>query len=77
MIEIYGKKPCPHCDRVIQLCKKEGLEYTYKQLGKDFNREEMLLMFPNAKTFPQIKIEGKVIGEYTDLVNWYGDPRYK
>lgn len=77
MIEIYGKKPCPHCDRVIQLCEKEGLEYIYKRLGKDFNREEMLSMFPTAKNFPQIRIEGRTIGGYSALVKWYGDPRYR
>ena len=76
MIEIYGKKPCPFCDRAIQLCEKENLEYTYKLLSKDFNREEMLEIFPNARTFPQIKIEGKSIGGYTELVEWHGDPRY-
>ena len=70
MIEIYGKKPCPHCDRVIQLCKKEGLEYIYKQLGKDFHEEEMLSMFPDAKVFPQIKIDGTDIGGYTELEAW-------
>ena len=76
MIEIFGKEPCPFCDRAKQLCEKEGLEYTYQSLGKDFDREKMLEMFPTARTFPQIKVDGKSIGGYTELVEWYGDKRY-
>jgi glutaredoxin 3 len=49
------------------LCTKEQKEYEYYQLGKDFNREEMLEMFPTARTFPQIIVEGEKIGGYDQL----------
>ena len=39
----------------------EGREIILK-LGKDFSREELFEQFPTARTFPQIKIDGKVIG---------------
>lgn len=67
IIEIYGKEPCPFCDRAIQLCEKKGLEYTYKSLGKDFTREDLLEKFPFARTFPQINIDGEYCGGYTEL----------
>ena len=50
MIEIYGKPQCPFCDRAKALCEQRELEYTYKQLGTDFTREEVLEMFPGART---------------------------
>ena len=35
------------------------IEYNYKELDKDFTREEMLEVFPTAKTYPQVKINNQ------------------
>ena len=70
MIEIYGKPQCPFCDRAKALCEQKGYEYTYKQLGVDFDRDFILEEFPGARTFPQIRIDGKNIGGYTELDAW-------
>ncbi len=71
MIEIYGKEMCTYCDKAKSLCQRKDLEYVYKQLDEDFNREEFFDMFPTARTFPQIKVNGKSIGGYTELEAWY------
>ena len=70
MIEIYGKTFCPYCDKAKALCERESYEYSYKQLDKDFTREDFFDMFPTARTFPQIKINGELIGVYTELEAW-------
>ena len=70
MIEIYGKTFCPYCDKAKALCERESYEYSYKQLDKDFTREDFFAMFPTARTFPQIKINGELIGGYTELEAW-------
>ena len=67
MIEIYGKPQCPFCDRAKALCEQKGYEYTYKQLGEDFDREFMLEKFPTARTFPQILAHGEAIGGFQEL----------
>ena len=71
MIEIYGKTFCPYCDKAKALCEREGLEYSYKELDKDFTREEFFNIFPTARTFPQIKIDNNDIGGYTELETWW------
>jgi len=41
------------------------------KLGLDFGRDEMMAKFPTARTFPQIKIDGKSIGgwdQFKDIV---------
>jgi glutaredoxin len=70
MIEIFGKTQCPFCDKAKALCERESYEYSYKQLDKDFTREDFFDMFPTARTFPQIKINGELIGGYTELEAW-------
>ena len=72
MIEIYGKPQCPFCDRAKALCEQKGYEYTYKQLGVDFGREELLEKFPTARTFPQIKVNGNYCGGYTEYETLVG-----
>ena len=70
MIEIYGKPQCHFCDRAKALCEQKGYEYSYQSLGTDFGREEMLEMFPGARTFPQIRVHGENIGGYQELEIW-------
>lgn len=70
MIEIYGKPNCPYCEKAKWLCEKEELDYVYKQLDVDFTRNELLEEFPGARTFPQIKVEGKPVGGYDDFWKW-------
>jgi len=67
MIEIYGKTFCPYCDKAKALCERQGYKYSYKELDKDFSRDEFFNIFPTARTFPQIKIDGSDIGGYTEL----------
>ena len=67
MIEIYGKAACPFCDQAKALCETRDLKYKYYQLGEDFTRDEVLKMFPGARTFPQIKINNTAIGGYDKL----------
>ena len=64
---IYTKENCPYCVKAKQLVP----EYTEIVIGKDITREEFLDLFPNAKTVPQIIIEGEHIGGYTDLVDYF------
>ena len=79
-IEIYGKDQCPYCDmakrlagRVCQESEQQLHTYNYLKLGEDFDREKMMELFPTARTFPQIKIDGKSIGGYTEFEEYMRD----
>jgi len=41
-------------------------------LDADFTAEEMFERAPNAKTFPQIFIDGEAIGGFTELEKLHG-----
>ena len=73
MIEIYGKPMCPFCDKAKRLCETRKFEFTYKSLGTDYTREELMEMFPNARTVPQIVINGQKIGGYNEFEKYIDD----
>ena len=70
LVEIWGKPSCPYCERAKQMCKKFELDYIYHQLDEDFTREEFLEKFPDAKTFPQIIVNGEYVGGHDDFVKY-------
>lgn len=67
---------CPFCDKAKNLCEVRGWQYTYKTLGTDYQKEELLEMFPNARTVPQIRINGQSIGGWTDFEKYIEDTNY-
>jgi glutaredoxin len=75
-IEIWGKPACPSCMKAKQLCETRGFKFTYKELGKDFDREEVFENFPEARTFPQIKVNGKGVGGYEQFARYVEDTNY-
>jgi glutaredoxin 3 len=75
-IEIYGKDHCPYCDMAVQhaqniIANRGAGKYEYKKLGKDFQKEELFEKFPGARTFPQVRIDGRAIGGYTEFKEKY------
>ena len=76
MIEIYGKPMCPFCEKAKSLCETRGFKYTYKSLGTDYTREELMEQFPNARTVPQIVINGEKIGGYDQFTQYIDDTGY-
>jgi glutaredoxin 3 len=76
MIEIWGKPGCPSCVSAKQLCETRKYNYAYKELGKDFTREQVFETFPGARTFPQIIINGDKIGGFDQLVEYIESTGY-
>ena len=67
MIEIWSKPNCIFCDKAEMLCKMKSLEYKKYMLDVDYSREEFIEKFPEARTFPQITMDGNYIGGFTEL----------
>ncbi len=49
------------------LLTNKGVSFKEQKLGEDFTRETLLEMFPSAKSFPIIVIDGFNIGGYQQL----------
>ena len=67
MIMVYGKPDCTFCEQAKLLLDSQNIGYEYKELDKDFTKEELLKLNPNARSFPQIFDDGRLIGGFSDL----------
>ena len=76
MIFIWGKPACPSCTKAKALCERRGYDFEYRELGKDFDRDEVLTEFPEARTFPQIVVNGLKIGGYEQFTAYIEDTNY-
>lgn len=64
---IYTKQECSYCQKAKVLFLLKDIEHEEVQVGQDITREEFLTLFPEARTFPQIILEGNHIGGYNEL----------
>jgi glutaredoxin 3 len=76
MIHIWGKPACPSCTKAKALCEQRGYQFEYLELGKDFDRDAVLTEFPEARTFPQIVVNGQKIGGYEQFTKYIEDTGY-
>ena len=64
---IWSKYNCPYCDQAKALLKDRGIPFEERKIGDGYTKEELLEAVPNARTVPQIIINGTTIGGFTEL----------
>ena len=64
---IWSKYHCPYCDQAKALLQQKGIQFEEKKIGDGYTREELLEAVPGARTVPQIFIDDKLIGGFTEL----------
>jgi len=53
------------------LLKNKGIEFEERMIGVDWTREQLLEAIPQARTVPQIILNGEYIGGYDQLKAHY------
>ena len=64
---VWSKYHCPYCDQAKALLTQKGIEFEEKKIGDGYSKEELLEAVPNARTVPQIFLDGELIGGFTEL----------
>ena len=64
---VWSKVTCPFCDMAKTLLKNKGIVFEERMIGVDWTREQLLESIPNARTVPQIILNGVLIGGYEQL----------
>ena len=64
---VWSKVQCPFCDMAKTLLKNKGIVFEERMIGVGWTREQLLESIPNARTVPQIILNGVLIGGYEQL----------
>jgi glutaredoxin 3 len=64
---IWSKYNCPYCDQAKALLKDRRIPFEERKIGDGYTKEELLEALPNARSVPQIVINGASIGGFTEL----------
>ena len=68
---VWSKDFCGYCENAKLLLKQKGIQYEERKIGAGYTREQLLESVPTAKTLPQIFLDGKHIGGYTELKKYF------
>ena len=74
-IELYTVDYCPYCKKALNFLNEKNVQYTNYDITE--NEDEMRKKIGEKYglqgyvTVPQIIIDGKNIGGYTDMINLY------
>lgn len=80
---VWSKYNCPFCDQAKALLSLKGIKFEEKKIGDGYTKEDLMEQVPNARTVPQIFLDDKLIGGFTELKKYleewdskgYGDGR--
>jgi glutaredoxin 3 len=64
---VWSKDACPFCVQAKALLEARGIEFEERNVSRDWTREQLLEAVPNARTLPQIFLDDRHIGGFTDL----------
>lgn len=66
-VVVWSKYNCTFCDQAKALLTNNEIKFEERKIGDGWSKEELLEEVPNAKSLPQIIIDGNVIGGFNDL----------
>jgi glutaredoxin 3 len=68
---VWTKTTCPYCVKAKQLLQQYNIMFEERNIQETWTKQDLLNVVPNARTVPQIFIDQKYIGGYTDLVDYF------
>ncbi len=68
---VWSKHHCPFCDQAKALLTQKGIEFEEKKIGYGYTKEDLLEAVPTARTVPQIFLDDKLIGGFTELKKYF------
>lgn len=68
---MWSKTTCPYCVRAKAILEKLGYEIEERKINEGWTKDQLLESLPNARTVPQIFLDGEYIGGHDDLVKHF------
>ncbi|MEA2170511.1 MAG: glutaredoxin 3 [Solirubrobacteraceae bacterium] len=67
-VVMYSTEPCSFCRNAKALLAKRGIEYEEINLAKDPDGRAELAEKTGLMSFPQVVVDGEVVGGFQDLI---------
>lgn len=64
---VWSKQLCPFCDQAKELLKQKGYTIEERKIGDEYTTEDLLEVVPGARSVPQVFIDEKYIGGFSEL----------
>jgi len=64
---VWSKDHCPYCVQAKNLLSQKGIEFEERKIGEGWTKEQLLEAVPDARTVPQIFLDGELVGGFTEL----------
>jgi len=64
---VWSKDSCPFCVQAKALLESKGIKFEERNVSQEWTREQLLEAVPTARTLPQIFLNDKLIGGFTEL----------
>jgi len=64
---VWSKYNCTFCEQTKSLLKQKGIPFEERKIGDGYEKEDLLEAVPGARTVPQIFLDGKLVGGFTEL----------
>ncbi len=66
-VTVYTTEPCSYCARAKGLLKARGIEFSEVNLARDPEGRVELAQRTGMMTFPQVIIDGELVGGFTEI----------
>lgn len=64
---MWSKDSCAYCTMAEELMKLKGVQVEVRKIGDGWTREQLMEEVPNARSVPQIFVDGAYVGGYMEL----------
>ena len=65
---VWSNVGCVYCEQAKKLLDSKGIEYEERNLAEGWSVQQLHEVVPGARTVPQIFVDDKYVGGYTQLV---------
>jgi len=71
--QVWSQPNCPACQQAKQLLHKAGIGYDERMISVNATKQELLALVPDARSVPQIFVDGNYVGGLIELTRLLND----
>jgi glutaredoxin len=68
---VWSKNDCPYCVQAKKLLEMKGVEFEERNINSGWDREDLLAAVPGVRSVPQIFLDDKLVGGFTELKKYF------